>query len=127
MGALYIPENEYFKSGILPDVDPVLVAALAEPNRVRIVELLNAAPRPGGEIAASLGLRQPQVTKHLQTLERAGVVTMHPLGQRRIYALRREPLRELRAHLEAFDGDHPSEDALAQYARAIEAERARPA
>lgn len=100
-----------------------LLAALAEPNRIRIVELLGAAPRPVGEIALVLGLRQPQVTKHLQTLERAGLVTVHPLGARRVYALRREPLRELRAWLGAFADDHPSEDALVQYRRAIEAER----
>src|SRR4051812_23529342 len=101
-----------------------LLAALAEPNRARIVELLAAAPRAVGEIAAKLELRQPQVTKHLQTLERAGLATMHPLGQRRIYALRREPLRELRDWLEPLTVAHPSEDVLAQYEAAIEAERA---
>src|SRR4051812_40346415 len=99
------------------DLQPL--AALAEPNRLRIVELLGAAPRSVGEVALELGLRQPQATKHLQTLERAGLVTMHPLGQRRIYALRREPLRELRAWLERLDADHPSEDALVAYQRAI--------
>ena len=76
-------------------MNATLLAALAEPNRLRIVGLLGAAPRSVGEIAAALRLRQPQVTKHLQTLERAGVVTVHPLGRRRIYALRRETLREL--------------------------------
>jgi uncharacterized protein YndB with AHSA1/START domain len=78
-----------------------------------------------GEIAAQLGLRQPQVTKHLQTLERAGLVEVHPLGRRRIYALRREPLRELRDWLGGFAADHPDEDVLVSYQRAIESERAR--
>jgi DNA-binding transcriptional ArsR family regulator len=64
----------------------VLLAALAEPNRLRIVELLADAPRPVGEVATALGLRQPQATKHLQTLERAGLVTMQPLGRRRASA-----------------------------------------
>jgi uncharacterized protein YndB with AHSA1/START domain/DNA-binding transcriptional ArsR family regulator len=106
-------------------VDYVVLAALAERNRMAIAELLNHAPRPVGEIAAALGLRQPQVTKHLQTLQQAGLVTIHPLGQRRIYALRREPFRELRRWLEAFDDAHPSEPALVRYADAIAAERAR--
>jgi uncharacterized protein YndB with AHSA1/START domain len=101
------------------------MAALAEPNRLRIVELLDAAPRAVGEIAAALELRQPQVTKHLQTLERAGLVEMHPLGQRRIYALRRGPLRELRDWLARFEQAHPSEDVLEEYRAALEAERAR--
>jgi uncharacterized protein YndB with AHSA1/START domain/DNA-binding transcriptional ArsR family regulator len=105
-------------------VDPSILSALGEPNRLRIVELLDEAPRSVGEIAATLGLRQPQTTKHLQTLERAGLVTMHPLGQRRIYALRREPLRDLRRWLEPFGASHPSETVLEQYARAIETERA---
>src|SRR5215217_8656254 len=107
-------------------MDPDTLAALAEPNRLRIVELLEKAPRAVGEIAALLELRQPQATKHLQTLQRAGLVTMHPLGQRRIYALHREPLRELRRWLEPFEIDHPSEDVLEQYRRAIEAEQQHP-
>ncbi|AHH21465.1 putative transcriptional regulator [Nocardia nova SH22a] len=89
---------------------------------MRIVELLNTAPRPVGEIATALDLRQPQTTKHLQALERAGLVVMEPLGQRRIYALRRGPLRELREWLAGFEADHPSESVLADYRAAIAAE-----
>lgn len=105
-------------------MDPRLLAALAEPNRLRIVELLGESPRAVGEIATRLELRQPQVTKHLQTLERTGLVEMHPLGRRRIYALRRERLRDLRDWLTRFEADHPSEDVLVQYRAAIEAEQA---
>ena len=105
-------------------MDYAVLAALAERNRLRIVELLNQAPRPVGEVAAELGLRQPQVTKHLQTLQHAGLVTIHPLGQRRIYALQREPLRELRHWLEALDQARPSEHVLERYAAAIASERA---
>jgi uncharacterized protein YndB with AHSA1/START domain/DNA-binding transcriptional ArsR family regulator len=104
-------------------MDAEVLAALGERNRLRIVELLNSAPRSVGEIAAELGLRQPQVTKHLQTLERAGLATMQPLGQRRIYALRREPLGELGEWVGTFVSEHPSETVLEQYAQAIETER----
>jgi uncharacterized protein YndB with AHSA1/START domain/DNA-binding transcriptional ArsR family regulator len=107
------------------DVEAGLLAALAEPNRLRIVELLNSAPRPVGEIATVLGLRQPQATKHLQTLERAGLVTVHPLGQRRIYALNRDPLRRLSTWAGRFGDDLPSEAVLDAYGTAIEAEQAR--
>jgi uncharacterized protein YndB with AHSA1/START domain/DNA-binding MarR family transcriptional regulator len=105
-------------------MDARLLAALAEPNRLRIVELLGESPRAVGEIATKLDLRQPQVTKHLQTLERSGLVEMHPLGRRRIYALRRERLRELVGWLSRFDVEHPSEDVLIRYQAAIEAEQA---
>jgi uncharacterized protein YndB with AHSA1/START domain/DNA-binding MarR family transcriptional regulator len=108
----------------LSSVDHELLSALAERNRLRIVELLSLAPRSVGEVADQLALRQPQATKHLQTLERAGLVTMHPLGQRRIYSLQREPLRDLRRWLETVEPARPSEDALEQYADAIASERA---
>ena len=104
-------------------MDSHFLAALAEQNRLRIVELLGESPRAVGEIATRLALRQPQVTKHLQTLERAGLVQMHPLGRRRIYALRRERLRDLRDWLTRFEDDHLSEDVLVQYRAAIEVEQ----
>jgi uncharacterized protein YndB with AHSA1/START domain/DNA-binding transcriptional ArsR family regulator len=105
-------------------MDSRLLVALAEPNRMRIVELLGEFPRSVGEIATRLDMRQPQVTKHLQRLERAGLVEMHPLGRRRIYALQREPLRDLRDWLTRFEAGVPSEDVLVQYHAAIDAEQA---
>jgi uncharacterized protein YndB with AHSA1/START domain/DNA-binding transcriptional ArsR family regulator len=106
-------------------VDASLLAALAEPTRLRIVALLDERPRPVGEVATILGLRQPQVTKHLQVLQRAGLVNAYPLGQRRIYALERAPFRELKAWLKGFESDRSSEGVLEQYRAAIEAEQAR--
>jgi uncharacterized protein YndB with AHSA1/START domain len=82
------------------------------------------APRSVGEIAKRLDLRQPQTTKHLQILQGAGVVRMHPLGQRRIYALRRERFSELRRWLGAFAPAHSSETVLEEYGKAIKAEAA---
>jgi uncharacterized protein YndB with AHSA1/START domain/DNA-binding MarR family transcriptional regulator len=104
-------------------VDAALLIAMGERNRMRIVELLNAAPRSVGEIAGRLELRQPQVSKHLRMLERAGLVKMHPLGQRRIYALRRERFAELRHWVDALAAaPSSSEIALEQYGSAIRAE-----
>ncbi|WP_217143012.1 metalloregulator ArsR/SmtB family transcription factor [Streptomyces sp. AC627_RSS907] len=76
-----------------------LLTALADPARWRLVSLLAERPRPVGVLAQLAGARQPQTTKHLQTLERAGVVTSQRTGQRRIYALRPAPLRDLAATL----------------------------
>ncbi|MFG2596842.1 metalloregulator ArsR/SmtB family transcription factor [Streptomyces sp. NPDC048462] len=76
-----------------------LLAALADPTRWRLVSLLAERPRPVGVLAELAGARQPQTTKHLQTLERAGVVTSRRSGQRRVYALRSAPLRKLAAAL----------------------------
>ncbi|TME93850.1 MAG: winged helix-turn-helix transcriptional regulator [Chloroflexi bacterium] len=72
-----------------------ILSALAEPNRRQIVELLRRKPRAVGEIADRLGLRQPQVSKHLRVLSEAGLVQVRPLAQQRIYRLRAQPLKEL--------------------------------
>jgi DNA-binding transcriptional ArsR family regulator len=77
-------------------------AALAEPNRLRIVDLLRGGPQPVGHIGEALGLRQPQVSKHLQVLKGVGLVHMHPEGQQRRYELRGAPLRELHGWLEQY-------------------------
>jgi DNA-binding transcriptional ArsR family regulator len=78
------------------------LGALAEPNRLHIVELLRDGPRPVGEIADRLGLRQPQVSKHLRVLSDAGVVEARPVAQRRIYQLRPQPFHELDAWLASY-------------------------
>lgn len=78
------------------------LGALAEPNRMRIVELLRERPRPVGEIVQKLRLGQPQVSKHLKVLSDAGLVQVHPVAQKRIYGLRSEPLKELDDWLETF-------------------------
>ncbi|HYH99911.1 metalloregulator ArsR/SmtB family transcription factor [Hyalangium sp.] len=78
------------------------LTALGEPNRLRIVELLRAGPCPVGEIGDRLQLRQPQVSKHLRVLKKAGLVQMQPRAQQRLYELRAEPLRELDTWLEPY-------------------------
>jgi DNA-binding transcriptional ArsR family regulator len=76
--------------------------ALAEPNRFQIVELLREGPQPVGEMVHRLRLRQPQVSKHLRVLSDAGLVDVRVDAQRRIYALRPEPLQELEVWLERY-------------------------
>lgn len=80
----------------------ILLSALAEPNRLHIVELLLDGPRPVGEIAHTLRLRQPQVSKHLHVLSKAGFVEMHPNAQERIYKLRPQPFREIDTWLGSY-------------------------
>jgi DNA-binding transcriptional ArsR family regulator len=79
-----------------------ILSALAEPNRLHIVELLRDGPLPVGEIANRLGLQQPQVSKHLRVLSDAGFVEVHPIANRRIYKLRPQPFKELDAWLESY-------------------------
>jgi DNA-binding transcriptional ArsR family regulator len=77
-------------------------SALAEPNRLQIVELLRHRPLPVGRIAERLRMRQPQVSKHLRVLSEAGLVQVRPVAQQRIYGLRAEGLKELDDWLEGY-------------------------
>ena len=77
-------------------------AALAEPNRYRIVELLRSGPRPVNDIGERLQLTQPQVSKHLRVLKEAGLVDVEPRAQQRLYELRSQPLLQLHNWLERY-------------------------
>ncbi|MGH8877118.1 MAG: metalloregulator ArsR/SmtB family transcription factor [Stackebrandtia sp.] len=105
-----------------------IASALGDAARWRIVELLAERPRSVGELAELTGLRQPQTTKHLQTLTRTGLVTVTPLGQRRVYAVEagglialEHRLRELVATIEKHKGER---DVVARYRAAIETDSA---
>jgi DNA-binding transcriptional ArsR family regulator len=78
-------------------------AALSEPSRLRIVELLRTGPMSVGEIAETLEIRQPQVSKHLRVLGDSGIVTGEALARQRIYHLEAEPFEELGNWLESFE------------------------
>jgi len=80
----------------------VKVLSILEPNRFRIVELLRARAFPVNDIARRLNLNQPQVSKHLLALKKAGLVEVKPHAQQRFYALRPQPFRELHEWLEKY-------------------------
>jgi DNA-binding transcriptional ArsR family regulator len=77
-------------------------AALGEPNRFRIVELLRAGPRAVNDIGERLQLTQPQVSKHLRVLKDVGLVDVEVRAQQRLYELRPQPLRRFHDWLERY-------------------------
>jgi DNA-binding transcriptional ArsR family regulator len=79
------------------------LAALADPHRRRVVELLRDRPRPAGELARALGVTPPAMSRHLRILKTSGLLEeSHPEfdARVRIYALRTEPMIELTRWLE---------------------------
>ncbi|WP_030161751.1 metalloregulator ArsR/SmtB family transcription factor [Glycomyces sp. NRRL B-16210] len=101
-----------------------ILTALADPTRWRLVALLAERPRSVGVLARLAEARQPQTTKHLQALERAGIVTSQRSGQRRVYALRSEPLRALAAELGRFaDAATGPDSTFDRYGLSLDAER----
>jgi DNA-binding transcriptional ArsR family regulator len=76
--------------------------ALAEPNRLRIIDVLRGGPRCVNEIGDQLRLNQPQVSKHLRVLKHAGLVDVQARAQQRVYTIRAESLRQLYEWLEQY-------------------------
>ena len=77
-------------------------AALAEPNRREILDLLRVGERSVGDIVDRMTLSQPGVSKHLKVLREAGLVDVRSQGKQRLYALRSQPLAEVDAWLEPY-------------------------
>ena len=103
--------------------------ALAEPHRFQIVELLRRGARPVGDLVDELGLNQPQVSKHLKVLSDAGVVGVRVDAQRRIYALRPAPVKELgvwvERYLRTWEQNYQRLDALLEQMKSKEKKRGR--
>ena len=76
---------------LLPEELMVRVAehlrVLGQPVRLRLVELLADGPSTPQELSDTLGLSQQNVSKHLVSLHRAGVVSRRPAGANVFYAL----------------------------------------
>ena len=81
----------------------VMLQALADPARLRVVEVLSRSPRRAGDLAAAAGVPAPTMSKHLRVLLAAGIVT-DERGDRdarvRVFRLRREPVVAVRAWLD---------------------------
>jgi len=77
-------------------------AALGDPTRRRIVEMLATRELPAGESARRFDMTAPAVSQHLRLLRDAGLVHVRRDAQRRIYALDPSGLAELDAWLARF-------------------------
>jgi len=79
-----------------------VVAALADPTRRRILELLVDGDVPAGELAGRFPVSRPAVSRHLRVLREAGLVEVRVDRQRRVYSLNPQPLAELDAWLAPY-------------------------
>jgi len=71
-------------------------AAVADPTRRQVLDLLRVRERAAGELSGSFPkLSQPAMSQHLRVLREAGLVTVRPDSQRRIYSLRSQGFDEL--------------------------------
>ena len=96
------------------------LAALGDPTRQAIVELLAGGPRAVGDIARELPVSRPAVSQHLRVLKGAGLVTDEQQGTRRLYRIERDGLEALRAWFDSF-----WDAVLAEFKAAAEREETR--
>lgn len=94
-------------------------AALGDPVRRRILEVLAAGELPAGAVVEALRaaaeISQPAVSQHLKALRTAGLVTVRADGVRRLYALDPAGLGAARDWLDALA------DPLAEFAQPLDA------
>ena len=90
--------------------------ALADPTRRALIARLAEGPAGVAELAEPFGISQPAISKHLATLERAGLVMVEIDGSRRPRRLVPAPLIEATAWIDrtraAFETSFQRLDAL---------------
>jgi len=82
------------------DLDRTL-AALADPTRRGVVDLLRRKPQRAGDLAAAFDMSPPAMSRHLRVLRKTGLVDvedgeLEDDARVRVYRLRPEPFAELR-------------------------------
>jgi DNA-binding transcriptional ArsR family regulator len=93
---------------MLPNTDPF--AALGDENRRSILRLLADGERSVGQLASSMPISRPAVSRHLRLLREAGLVKERAVGTRRLYALDDLGADTVREYIESVWGE-----AMARY------------
>jgi DNA-binding transcriptional ArsR family regulator len=87
------------------DLDRTL-AALADPTRRGVIDLLRRKPRRAGELAEAMEMTPPAMSRHLRVLRKSGLVEEESEGEDarvRIYRLRPEQFTALRRWIEEVE------------------------
>lgn len=84
------------------DTDRVF-AALANPTRRDVLDLLRGGPLPASDVAVRFAMARPSVSEHLKVLLDAGLVSQTRAGRNQVYAVQAEPLRRLQQWLAPYE------------------------
>ena len=83
-------------------VDAAL-AALSDPTRRELVEVLGRGPTRAGDLAERFPISRPAVSKHLRVLREAGLVDAEENGRERVYYLVPRGLDEVKKYMDRAD------------------------
>ncbi|MCL4487520.1 MAG: metalloregulator ArsR/SmtB family transcription factor [Chloroflexi bacterium] len=98
--------------------------AVAEPRRRQILDLLAQGERSVNDLAETLLMAQPQVSKHLRVLREVGLVSVRGSGQQRLYRLNGKalkPIHDWTGEFERFWNE--SLDRLGEYLVQVQSEK----
>ena len=115
----------YMSNESPPDVATVF-AALADPARRQVVQLLGTAPLRAGELAAAVGLSAPAMSRHLKVLLQAGIVDDERItrdARMRYFRLRPQSMAAVQAWLDQLQAHW--DEQLASFQRHIETRTAK--
>jgi DNA-binding transcriptional ArsR family regulator len=77
-------------------------AAISDPIRRRVLELVRDRELPAGALAAQFDVSRPAVSRHLRVLREAGLVHERRAGRQRLYRADPRPLAEVREWLDDY-------------------------
>jgi DNA-binding transcriptional ArsR family regulator len=77
--------------------------AVAEPRRREILDVLARGERPVNDLVRTLGLAQPQVSKHLRVLREVGAVDVRHEGRQRVYRLNGVALKPIHDWVKEYE------------------------
>lgn len=85
-----------------PGADPAVFAAVADPIRRGILDLLRGGERSAGALAREFPISRPAVSRHVRVLRDAGLVRLRRDRQTLHYSLNPEPLAAIDRWLSGY-------------------------
>jgi DNA-binding transcriptional ArsR family regulator len=82
---------------------PDIFAAVADPTRRRLLDLLSVGEQAVNELAELFRISRPAVSQHLRVLRDVGAVAEQRVGRERRYRLRPAALREVAAWIARYE------------------------
>lgn len=79
---------------------PEVFSALADPTRLRVVEMLREKALPVHVLAAAFAISRPAISRHLKVLKDVGLVSETRRGRENVYTLEQIPLKPVIAWLD---------------------------
>jgi DNA-binding transcriptional ArsR family regulator len=77
--------------------------AVAEPRRRQILDALSGGELPVNALVRTLGIAQPQVSKHLRVLREVGAVQVREDGRQRLYRLNGSALKPIHDWVASYE------------------------